>query len=504
MNLLDKAIGWVAPETAFRRLRARQALDAVRGYDAAQKGRRGSSFRRGERSANASIGKALPALRERSRELVRNTFLGARTLDVLSTHVVSPDLSVRFDTGSKQVDKQAQTLWNEWVQSCDIEGETNFTGLLTLAVRAQLEGGDAVIRMVDRKLSDSRPVPMALQVGEGDLIDESRDASALTGSAQHARLGVELGEWDERLGYWLHRQAPGEPWRFAKTRSESVLIPRAELCHLYRRIRPGQVRGVPVFAPVLMGARDFADLMDALVVKARMEAAIGLIVKANDSTASVGQAVQAGGQGKDRIEKLRPGMVEYLKAGEDIAAFAPASNTAFEPVARASLMGIAAGAGLTYHQLTGDLSQANYSSLRAGLLEFRRSVADAQWHMLVPQALHRISERWVDRAIMAGRLRPRAGGYSRQYVMPAHEPVDPKKDLEADILAVRAGRMSPQDFIEAWGRDWRQVMQEYADFFAEADKAGAIFDTDARQRTRTGQRITDAPAPEQEPDNGDA
>lgn len=505
MNLLDKAIGWVAPRAAVRRVVARQVLDELRGYDGAQKGRRSSSFRRGERSANASVGKALPALRERSRELVRNTFLGARALDVLSTHIVSPDLSVRFDTGSKLADKQAQALWNEWVQSCDIEGETGFTGLLTLAVRAQLEGGDSIIRMIDRPFLEGRAVPLALQVGEGDLIDESRDASALTGKASRARLGVELGDWDQRLGYWLHRQAPGEPWRFDKARTDSILIPREELCHLYRRLRPGQVRGVPVFAPVLIATRDFADLMDALVVKARMEAAIGLIVKGNDSTASVGQAVQAGGQGKDRIEKIRPGMVEYLKQGEDIVAFAPASNTAFEPVARASLMGISAGVGLTYHQLTGDLSQANYSSLRAGLLEFRRSVADAQWHMLVPQALHRICERWVDRAIIAGRLRPRAGGYTRQYVMPAHEPVDPKKDLEADILAVRAGRMSPQDFVEAWGRDWRQVMQEYAEFFAEADKAGAIFDTDARQRTRTGQQITDEAAePPREPDNGDS
>lgn len=503
MNLLDKAIGWVAPASALRRHLARQVLDDLRGYDGAQKGRRSTSFRRGERSANASVGKALPALRERSRELVRNTFLGARALDVLSTHIVSPDLSVRFDTGSKLADKQAQALWNEWVQSCDIEGETGFTGLLTLAVRAQLEGGDSIIRMIDRPFLEGRAVPLALQVGEGDLIDENRDASALTGKVNRARLGVELGDWDQRLGYWLHRQAPGEPWRFDRARTDSILIPRDELCHLYRRLRPGQVRGVPVFAPVLMATRDFADLMDALVVKARMEAAIGLIVKGNDSTASVGQAVQAGGQGKDRIEKIRPGMIEYLKAGEDIVAFAPASNTAFEPVARASLMGISAGVGLTYHQLTGDLSQANYSSLRAGLLEFRRSVADAQWHMLVPQALHRISERWVDRAIMAGRLRPRSGGYARQYVMPAHEPVDPKKDLEADILAVRAGRMSPQDFVEAWGRDWRQVMQEYAEFFAEADKAGAIFDTDARQRTRTGQQITEAPAA-QEPDNAEA
>lgn len=505
MNLLDKAIGWVAPETAFRRLRARQALDAVRGYDAAQNGRRTASFRRGEGSANASLSRALPVLRERSRELVRNTFIGARALDVHATHIVSADLSVRF-TGTGPAVRQAQKLWDEWTRACDIEGETNFTGLLALLVRASLEGGDSIMRLLDRPLNDGRPVPLALHVGEGDLIDESRDAGSLASGSRRARLGVELGEHDERLGYWLHQTAPGEPLRYLRSGlSQSTLVPREQVCHLYRRLRPGQVRGVPLFAPVLMLARDFADVMDALVVKSRLEASIGVFIKSNDSTSSLGAAVASSGPDKGtRLEQIRPAMVQYLRQGEEMQAFAPASNTAFEPIARASLMGVAAGAGLTYHQLTGDLSQANYSSLRAGLLEHRRFTADLQWHMLAPQVLDRVIARFIDRAILAGRLRPRSGGYPCQVIMPAHEPVDPKKDLEADILAVRAGRMSPQDFIGAWGRDWREVLAEYAEFFAAADLAKAVFDTDARQRTRTGQQITDASPSQPEPDNAES
>jgi lambda family phage portal protein len=504
MNLLDAIIGVVSPEAGLRRWQARQLLAEVRGYDAAQNGRRTASFRRGEQSANATISRALPALRDRSRELVRNTFIGARALDIHATHIVSPDLSVRF-TGKGPAVRQAQQLWDEWAKVCDIEGETNFTGLLSLLVRASLEGGDSIVRMLDRPLNDARPVPFALHVGEGDLIDESRDAGALAAGSDRARLGVELGEHDERLGYWLHQVAPGEPHRLLRTGFPvSALVPREQVCHLFRRIRPGQVRGVPIFAPVLMAARDFADVMDALVVKARLEASIGVFVKSNDTSSSV--AAKVAGSGSDantRIEQIRPGLIQYLRQGEEMQAFTPASNTAFEPIARTSLMGIAVGTGLTYHQLTGDLSQANYSSLKAGLTDQRKFVSDAQWHMLAPQVLDRVIARFIDRAIMAGRLRPRQGGYPCQVIMPAFEPVDPKKDLEADILAVRAGRMSPQDFIGAWGRDWREVMAEYAEFFDEADKVGAIFDTDARQRTRTGQQITDAsqepPQPEDAP-----
>jgi lambda family phage portal protein len=318
------------------------------------------------------------------------------------------------------------------------------------------------------------------------MIDDARDASYPVTGDQRTRLGVQLGDRDERLGYWLYDKAPGEPDAMMRRGVVSQLVPRERVIHLFRRIRPGQVRGVPIFAPVLMGARDFADLMDALVVKSRLEASIGLVIKSMDGQHSVGQAL-TDAKTREPLSKLRPGAIHYLRSGEEAQPFAPASNTAFEPIAIAALQGIAAGIGLTYDQLTGDLRQANYSSLRAGKIEFRRLIADLQWNMLAPQVIDRIVPRFIERAILAGLLPDRRAGFAYKIVMPAHEPIDPKKDLEADILAVRAGRMSPQDFIEGWGRDWREVLAEYEAFLSEVDEAGLVFDIDARQRTRVGQ-----------------
>jgi capsid protein len=73
--------------------------------------------------------------------------------------------------------------------------------------------------------------------------------------------------------------------------------------------------------------------------------------------------------------------------------------------------------------------------------------------------------------------------------MTAFEAIDPVKEMEGDILAVRSGRMSPQDFIEMWGRDHRVVMREFADFYAAADESNLVFDIDARHRTRGGQAV---------------
>jgi lambda family phage portal protein len=506
MSRYLRALGLVMPGYAMRIARAQIAL---RGYDAAQVGRRTSSFRQGKGSANAEIARALPVLRERSREFVRNSWIGPRALDVLCSHVVGTDLTVRFDTGSAKDDQRAQTLWDEWTAQADIQGEGNFLSEISLAFRATLEGGDSIIRMraLSRSEMGARRVPMALHVGEGDLIDHERDRLAITNAAFRARLGVELGANDTRIGYWLHNMAPGEPGYAIAGGLTSELVPRREVVHLYRRLRPGQLRGVPAFAPVLTTARDFADLMDSLVVKERMQANIGIFIESGDvagpfAKEAAAAAAPGPASGLEEIG-LRPGMIARLKAGEKMQGFAPAGNSSFEPVALRAMQGIAAGLGLTYDQVTGDLTQANYSSLRAGKIEFRRLVADLQWNMLEPQALSRITGRWVDLAILAGQLPRRAHGWRRRYVMPAHEPIDPKKDLEADILAVRAGRMSPQDFIGAWGRDWREVVADWETFLAETDLKGLIFDIDPRQRTRTGQAVSE-PAQSQTPDEEDS
>jgi capsid protein len=153
-----------------------------------------------------------------------------------------------------------------------------------------------------------------------------------------------------------------------------------------------------------------------------------------------------------------------------------------------ALMGIASGGMITYDQLTGDLRRANYSSMKAGDRVLRRLVEQIQWLTLTPQLMHRVTSRFIEIAIMSGKLKARKTPYKRSYVMPAIEAVDPLKDLKADILAVRAGRMSPQEFIGAWGRDWRKVVAETREFWKEADKGDEplILDIDPRRVDQTG------------------
>ncbi len=473
-----KALAWVAPGAASARLRTFAAIDAWRSYDAANRGRRGASFKRGADSANAALSTALKPLRDRSRDMSRNTWIGQRMLDVLCAHVVGTGIVVKFK------DKTAQRLWNEWIKRSDVEGEIDFAGQQLAAVRAMLEGGDSLVRFVPRPL-DTPGVPLRLQVLEGDFIDETRDGLV---DERRVRLGVVLGEWDAREGFYIFPRHPGEAAVSvggASGLSLSRFIPRSEFCHLFRALRPGQVRGVPLMAPMMMTARDFADLMDAVVVKARMEACIGLLITSSDGRTGLPGTV-AQGEAPEPIDRLRPGMTMRFRDGETVQAFAPASTSQFEPIALSALQGIAAGGMITYDQLTGDLRRANYSSMKTGRIEHRRLVEQLQWLCVVPKLMEPVVERFLETAIMAGKLRRRVAPYTREYIMPANEPVDPLKDMQADILAVRSGRMTPQEFIASWGNDPDEVLQATADFWKAADEMGVILDTDPRRTTQTG------------------
>lgn len=499
MSRALKALAWIAPRAALSRARAFDALDNLRAYDGAKMGRRQNSFSAGATSANVEIGPALSKLRDRSREMARNTWVGARILDVMVGHAVGTGINAVANTGSDRQDRQLGDAWTEWCETSDVEGVNPFGAQQAIAARGMFEGGDVAFRRVPLPGRDRRAVKLGLQLLEGDFIDHARDQGVFEG--QNSRLGVGLGDWGARTGYWLHTQHPGDFSFQGGAPFLSQFVDRNDVAHLYRPLRAGQVRGVPIFAPILMTARDLTDLVDAVIVKARTEACFSAFVTLKEGGAQT--PIVGPGKGNDpRVEEMRPGMVAYLGEGETVNFAQPTGSGQFESVWLSNLFAMAAGAGITYDQLTGDLRQANYSSLRAGKIEHRRLIEQLQWHVLVPQMMAPATRWFTDSAMLAGVLpgthRGKPLGWRFDYVMPAVEPIDPRKDLEADILAVRAGRLTPQEFISAWGQDWRKVVEDTASFMKMLDDKGLVLDIDPRRTSQIGVAqfyATDPPGP---------
>ncbi len=514
MNLIDKTIGFFNPQAGLRRARAR---NAIRIYEGAQIGRRASSWKALHTSENAELMYAIRPLRDRARDLVRNTPHAARMLDILVAHTVGNGILPVSSTGKDKIDKRVNQLWDDWQQRCDITDQLNFYAMQALACRSMIESGEVVARFVDREMEDRLPVPLQLQLLEADYIDQFRDGiygtqgqvdigklgANVAGLLKRSRLGVGLGEYDRFIGLWLFRNHPGELNTIWQLPYISDFIGAEHLIHMFKVLRPGQVRGVPWMAPILTTARDLSDFIDAANVKARVEACFAAFI-INDDTSGGGlfDPSQEGvlqtadfANPKAQVTTLEPGMMKELRQGQDIKFANPTTTSQIEPVMMFNLQAMASGIGCTYDQVTGDLRQANYSSLRAGKLDFWRLVKQLQKHTIIPKLCKPVWDRFISRAILSGRLRDVPGGYPVDWVVPAVEYIDPRKDAEAEKNEVRAGRVTPQAYIAARGGNWRNDLQDFKDFFDKAHEYGVTLDIDVgkvdqhgRQPTKPGER----------------
>lgn len=496
-NVLDRLIGYVSPERGAARARAR---NAIRIYEGADRGRRGSSWSARGTSANTELQSAIGPLRDRSRDLARNNPWAARMLDVMCSHVVGNGIIPVSASGSDKIDNRVNNLWNDWIEECDVTGGLHFYALQDLAVRSMIEGGETVTRFIDRELVKNTAVPLRLQLLESDFIDSSREGQFATArdldgapGVKRNRLGVGLGEYDAMRGLWLWPYHPGEMNTFTGLDSyTSNFVQRADLAHMFRRERPGQVRGVPWFAPILMTARDLSDMLDAANVKARVEACFAGFITNSDDSAPLMDDNGITSTPQQFVTSLEPGMLKELRSGQDIKFAAPTSTSQLDTILINNLQAMAAGVGCTYDQATGDLRQANYSSLRAGKIEFWRLIGRAQQHIIIPQFCKPVWQRFIDRAVLAGRLPSRPGGYPVRWVVPAKEMIDPKKDFDATKNLVRSGAMTPQDFIASFGGDWRKSLTEYKKFFEMANDKGVILDIDVAHVDQHGRQPTKA------------
>lgn len=478
-NFLDRAIGVVAPRAALKRMRARAAYDAARGYDGAALGRHTDGWRAPSTSADWEIGSAGPRLRDRHRDLVRNNPHAAKAVSSWVTSIVGDGIMPRTS------DKKVMEAFKRWSKKCDADGQLDFYGLQTLAVREMVEGGEVLVRRRRRRQADALDVPLQLQVLEADLLDGSRNGAL--GNGNVVIQGVELDPIGKRQNYWLFPEHPGGTVLSFRARAlSSGPIAAEDVIHLYEKQRT-QLRGIPWGAPVLRKMRDFDDYEFAEIIRKKMEAAaVGVVTGEDDAeiplTGST-KSLLSDARGNP-IEQFEPGLFVFLRGGKDVKFNSPASVGGYAEYQKASVKTIAAGYRLPYELVSGDLSEVNYSSMRAGLIEFRRLVRAMQWQMVIPQFLQPAWDWFCEAAYLAGEID--SPDVPVEWDTPKFEWVDPYKDALAEVLAIRAGTRTWQEVVAEHGRNPDDVLAEIALFNAKIDKLGIILDTDPRQTTVKG------------------
>ncbi len=178
---------------------------------------------------------------------------------------------------------------------------------------------------------------------------------------------------------------------------------------------------------------------------------------------------------------LEPGTMQFLDPGEDIKFSEPADvGGSYEVFIRQQLRAIAVGLGITYEQLTGDLTGVNYSSIRAGLLEFRRRCTSLQFNLMVFQFCRPVWNKWIELAVLSDAIKiPNDPNFAQvKWIPQGFAWVDPDKEQKAQMNAVLSGFKSRAEVVSELGYDVEEIDAEIKEDSDRARAMGLRFTSD--------------------------
>lgn len=406
-------------------------------------------------------------LRDRSYALERNEPFVWRGINALCAMMIGTGVQPEPQVDDPVLRERIAELWDESADEMDADGRTDFYGLQVLALRSVFMGGDALARKRSRLKSDGFAVPFQVQLLEAAMLPLHWN----TMNGQNVvRAGIELGPIGQRVAYWLYPVHPNDFMLTGLVNPMPVRVSADQVVHLHEINRPGQLRGEPRLARLIMSASEFHAGEEALQKAWNIAAAItGTIETTNPEFLPMqpaGTTPDADGKLDVRIE---PGMWVPLRPGEVLnQAKPPEVGATYETATKLRLRRMAAGLGIPYETLSQDLEGVSYSSIRAGLVQVWSECDQFIWQTLVPQFCRPIWLAWFDAAVAAGALPIRTADYQadrRRFTRVAWNPpkrpwVDPLKDVQADILAVESGLKSRDEVVRSFGRNPAEVDQE--------------------------------------------
>lgn len=432
-NIIDRVVGYFSPRAGLMRNIAREQL--TRAYEGASR-RDGWKPSRAGASANTDHAMDAAELRVRARALVQSVPYIARAIETLVSHTIGTGIAPRSLAPKAQAER-IDALWDRWAEQADADGLGNFYSLQARAYRAMEVDGEVLIRIRPRAATDGLAVPMQLQLLEIDWLDSSKSGTVGGNSVVN---GIEYNALGKVTAYWLFDQHPGELVGSMR-KGASRAVPANRVIHLYRPERPGQGRGFSRLASVITRVRDLSIYEDAELNRKNLETRLSVL-----ATGDLTQLQQPDGEAG--AAALTPGDLGQLASGGITAIPAGMSVTVVEPKAAPGYVDyvshgqhiIAAGIGVPYESMTGDMTKVNFSSARIRRIDFKRDVEQTQWLLLVPQLCQRVRAEFYEFSVMAGELQRSA--WRDDWSTPKWEYVNPAQDVKADADEIASGLSS--------------------------------------------------------------
>lgn len=423
----------------------------------------------GGQTGPAVIRAQLPKLIAHARHLARNSDHAAALEMMHRRHVIGPvgvRLMAEAMTRAGEADKGLRELVEAEFAKWGKRGNPTICGGLSfrqvqkmVATMRVREGNFLAIKHFGRNRG---PWGFQLEPVEFDRLAIDRSEKFANGNRLEG--GIMFNADGRRISYLFRT---GRPGMFNE-------IPAGRVMHVFDAVEPGQQFGVPLGRTGMRRLNQLEQFDEAAIAAAIFGASKMAFLKRDkdfDEDIVGGAAGELEGEAADDGDELEGDLIPtQLEAGSILDLPPGVSVENFDPTfpatdpsafARYFLKAIAASSGVSYAGLSGDLENANYSSLRDGRGEERD-----EWRVhqgdVIEQFLVPVFESWLYAAELAGRI---TGGddvgrraKAARWQARGWQAVSPKDEAAGNQSDLDNGLRSKSDIAAARGEDFEDIV----------------------------------------------
>lgn len=396
------------------------------------------------------------------------------------------------DVWAREFRQVAEALWRDFAEDLgrynDVQRQLTVAQQFRLCLGHKLIDGESLL--VPYWLPERQGVGAATYATSFLGVDPDRLSNPYQGpDTRYMRGGIEIDELGVPLAGHIRKAQPND-WYNAVESMEWERVPfehddgSTGLIHDFDRDRFSQHRGVSVFAPVLARLKMLARYYGVKLQAANLETIFGTYITspydadmvqdaltaAEDKTNVASyQAIRSAFHDKHKLT-LNDVRLAALAPGEKIETVTPnQGNAEFSPFAHEMLRSVAAALGTSETQIHKDLSSANYSSIRAGIVEaektYLRRCQEFNLNTATPTYACLMMEQ-MERGMLplpkgAPSFLEARTAYSRcRWLGPAAGWVDPVAERQGVVLGLAAGLTTLEDECARQGLDVDEVIDQ--------------------------------------------
>lgn len=465
--------------------------DSVRKFDAAKQSNITRSFGGSWGTADSEIRFDLRLIRARSRQLAENDkymqgYINASLNNVLGPNGFNFQMKIRRsvafgDNNHGELDTQANDIIESaYAIACNRKNYlVSRNSTKRMADRVKLRGlivdGEIFVRTHTPFDNDSG---IARQLIDPEVCDIDYNVPQMTNGNQ-VRMGVEIDEYHAPVAYWFLTRTPNDyQYPIPGTPYYRYRVEAKYINHIFIQTRPGQTRGVPWIMQAMLNLRMLGMFEYAALINAKIGASRNLFyTKTFPQGWTYADGNPYGSEDNGSIpDQLDEGEALELPVGvEPKMLDTRYPDSEIGPFSKCMLRGIAAGLGTSYMTLSNDLSEANFSSLRAGLSEERSQWAALQ-QFFIESDCQPDFESWLAWALAIQKVKLPPGKFDKfnkpEFTGRRWPSVNPLQDAMADVLQINNLLMSRSEVIRMRGRDPQEVYNEIEQDNKEAAEKG--------------------------------